>query len=322
VCGCKEAVLVVDGRYDRAARRAVSDGSVAEVGVSLADGPFAEALGPNVSRMGTRIGYEAETVTVATLAAWEAATPGFEWVRTDRVVEELRVVKDAVEQAILRRAGRLLSDVASSLATFVRAGRSEIEIARLIDQSIEGVGFSGPAFPTIVASGPHSADPHARPSERRLAAGDLVVLDFGGVLGGYCVDLTRMAAVGPPGAEAVRLFDAVREAQMAALQTVRAGVTSSAVDEAARHALERRGLAEAFVHATGHGLGLDVHEAPRIGRSRASEPPVVLAEGMVCTIEPGAYVEGTGGVRLEDDVLVTVGGCEILTTAPADLMVV
>ena len=148
-----------------------------------------------------------------------------------------------------------------------------------------------------------------------------MVLDFGGRLDGYCGDLTRMAGIGQVGAEARALFDAVRDAQAAALAAVRAGVLSSGVDAAARQVLETRGLGEAFLHATGHGLGLEVHEAPRLAREdpdRATR----LEAGMVCTIEPGAYVDGLGGVRLEDDVLVTTEGCEVLTDAPRDLLVV
>src|SRR4029079_6982618 len=152
-----------------------------------------------------------------------------------------------------------------------------------------------------------------------LAPGDLVVLDFGGVLGGYCVDLTRMAAIGQVAREATVLYAAVHAAQAAALAAVRAGVAASEVDRAARQELESRGLGAAFLHSTGHGLGLEVHEAPRIGKADGSGGDN-LEVGMVCTIEPGAYLEGLGGVRLEDDVLVTAGGCEVLTEAPRELI--
>src|SRR5207248_3217729 len=148
------------------------------------------------------------------------------------------------------------------LGTWVVADRPELEIARAIDRAIERAGFERPAFETIVASGPHSAYPHARPTDRRLRAGDLVVLDFGGVLDGYCVDLTRMAAIGQIASAADSLYTAVRDAQAAALGAVRAGVRGSAVDQAARQTLEARGLGAAFLHGTGHGLGLEVHEAP------------------------------------------------------------
>jgi Xaa-Pro aminopeptidase len=153
-----------------------------------------------------------------------------------------------------------------------------------------------------------------------LAPGDLVVLDFGGVLDGYCSDLTRTVAVGTPDAEARRVYSAVLDAQQAAIAAVRPGVETSNVDAAARAVLEERGLSHAFGHGTGHGLGLDVHEQPRITRPRSDVPPVLLEPGMVFTIEPGAYLAGWGGVRIEDDVLVTESGCELLTTSRRDLL--
>jgi Xaa-Pro aminopeptidase len=203
----------------------------------------------------------------------------------------------------------------------VRAGRTEIEVAREVDAALECAGFSAPAFPTIVASGPNSAHPHARPGARRLAAGDLVLLDFGGILDGYCVDLTRMVVLGQAGTRQAALYDAVHAAQSAAIASVRAGVPAAAVDEAARSVLDARGFGDAFLHGTGHGLGLEVHELPRISRADSGATDVLEA-GMVCTIEPGAYVNGLGGVRLEDDVLVTADGCEVLTDAPRDLLAV
>jgi Xaa-Pro aminopeptidase len=203
----------------------------------------------------------------------------------------------------------------------VAPGRTEREIARDIDRAIEHAGFERPAFETIVASGPNSAYPHARPTDRSLAPGDLVVLDFGGVLDGYCVDLTRMAAVGSISIAARRLYEAVRDAQARAIASIRAGVSGADVDAAARDALEAEGLGSAFVHGTGHGLGLEVHEGPRLSRA-ASGASARLDAGMVCTVEPGAYVEGVGGVRLEDDVVVTLGGSELLTDAPRDLVLI
>ena len=153
-----------------------------------------------------------------------------------------------------------------------------------------------------------------------LEDGDLVVLDFGGVLGGYCSDLTRTVAIGSLAADRRRLYDAVRDAQAAALAAIRPGVAASDVDEAARNVLTGQGLGDAFGHGTGHGLGLEVHEEPRISRRREGVAPAVLEPGMVFTVEPGAYVPGTGGVRIEDDVLVTGTGCEILTSVPRELL--
>jgi Xaa-Pro aminopeptidase len=242
-------------------------------------------------------------------------------VPTERLVEALRLIKDAGEIDALRRGGRLIASVAEQLPEIVRRGLSEREIAGAIDASLLHAGFSTIAFTTIVASGPNSALPHARPTERRLESGDLVVLDFGGVLDGYCVDLTRMAAVGPATSTAAHAVAAVERAQLAAIQAVRPGIETWVIDAAARGVLDGEGLGDAFVHATGHGLGLEVHEAPRIGR-RDEDLAEVVQAGMVFTIEPGAYLDGVLGVRLEDDVLVTPEGCVVLTEAPRELLVV
>jgi Xaa-Pro aminopeptidase len=145
------------------------------------------------------------------------------------------------------------------------------------------------------------------------------VLDFGGVMDGYCCDLTRTVVVGPPAPDASRLYEAVREAQAAAIAAVRPGIAASEVDAAARRVLESRGLGAAFGHGTGHGLGIEVHEEPRVGKARTDLPPTLLEPGMVFTIEPGAYLPGFGGVRIEDDVVVTDRGCEVLTSVPRDL---
>jgi Xaa-Pro aminopeptidase len=247
--------------------------------------------------------------------------PNVEWTPVEGLPEQQRMVKDAVEIGILRRAARRLSDVARQLPSFLGQGRTERQVARDIEAALDRAGFSAPAFPTIVAAGPNSALPHARPTDRALAVGDLVVLDFGGVLDGYCVDLTRMAAIGRLRAEAESLVATVRAAQDAAIGVVREGQTGASVDAAARQVLESRGLGQAFSHSTGHGLGLDVHEAPRLARAESGAVETLRA-GMVCTIEPGAYVDGLGGARLEDDVLVTPDGCEVLTDAPRDLLVV
>ena len=318
-----EARLIVDGRYQCAVGGAMASMAVAAMSIEPVAGSYAQALGAVVERSGwRRVGFEAAHVTVATLSAWQQQAAHAEWVRTDVLVERLRRIKDAYEQAVFRRAGRMLSEVASDLGRLVAVGRTELEVARAVDRALETTGFSAPAFPTIVASGPLSAHPHARPTDRRLSQGDLVLLDFGGVLDGYCVDLTRMAAVGAIVPELTRVFDAVREAQAAALSAVRPGVPAASIDDAARRVFAARGLEAAVLHSTGHGLGLEVHEAPRLSAVRTAGEDDVLAEGMVCTIEPGAYLEGLGGARLEDDVLVTASGYEALTTSPRDLLVV
>src|SRR6185503_10835604 len=307
--------LLVDGRYAEAARQARSDGRLADIDVVTTpgsiDGSLAQLLGSSEVPAGV-VGFEAGHVTVAMLRGWERMAANRRFEATTNWIEQLRSIKDADEVRRIRRSCDLLSGVARELVRWVRPGRGEREIAEDIDGAMRRAGLTRPAFETIVASGPNSALPHARPTDRRLQEGDLVVLDFGGVLDGYCGDLTRMAGVGKVGAEARALFEAVRAAQVAALAAVRAQTLASEVDTAARQVLETHGFGEAFLHATGHGLGLDVHEAPRIGRrtDRIEDRPGNdeeehdrhrLRAGMVCTIEPGAYVAGIGGVRLEDD---------------------
>jgi Xaa-Pro aminopeptidase len=319
----RETRLLVDGRYEAAARGAQRAGRLADVAISRVEGPYPRALAAAFAELDiARAGFESSQVTVAQLTRWKRAAPGVEWLPFEDAVERLRLIKDRTEIALFRRAGRLLAAVAGELRAILRPGMTELEVARGIDLAIDRAGFSGPSFPTIVASGPNSAHPHARPTTRRLSHGDPVLLDFGGVLDGYCVDLTRMAVIGHPSPDVTRLFAAVTEAHAKAVAAVRPGVPASAVDEAARGALEARGLGDTFLHATGHGLGLDVHEGPRIGRETADEPSEPLVPGMVFTIEPGAYLDGRAGVRLEDDLLVVEHGAEMLTEAPRDLLIV
>jgi Xaa-Pro aminopeptidase len=315
--GCR---LVVDFRYVTAASDLVSglDGLVT---LATFERSYDEAI-VEVVRLesSARIGIEAAYLPVARFNAISAAlaaratgphAPAL--VPTERVVERSRMVKDALEIETLREAGRRLGRIAANAATFVKEGRTEREVAADLEDAMRREGFSRPAFETIVASGPHSALPHARPTDRRIGEGEPTVLDFGGVYDGYCVDLTRTVQLGAISPSQGRLYAAVREAQQAAIAAVRPGIPASAVDAAARAVLERYGLGEAFGHGTGHGLGLEVHEEPRIARAVPRVADEVLERGMVFTIEPGAYVPGVGGVRFEDDVLVTVDGCEVLT---------
>jgi Xaa-Pro aminopeptidase len=237
------------------------------------------------------------------------------------VVEQPRVVKDAYELQAIRAAASCLTEIAEQGIAAVREGVTEREVAAVLESAMRRTGFERIAFDTIVASGPHAALPHYRAGDRRLERGDLVVLDFGGVMDGYCCDLTRTVAVGPPAPDATRIYEAVRDAQAAAIAAVRPGIPASDVDAAARAVLDDRGLGQAFGHGTGHGLGLEVHEDPRVGRPRPEVPAVLLRPGMVFTIEPGAYVPGFGGVRIEDDVVVTEHGCEVLTAVRRDLQI-
>ncbi|MFO7692941.1 MAG: Xaa-Pro peptidase family protein [Vicinamibacterales bacterium] len=335
VLGPEDIVLITDGRYATEVETRVAPGCP---GLRLlkVDPTYDATLSALLRGLdGPRVGFESAYLTVKRFDALTAAlrdTPSRRLgalIPAERMVEAARIAKDAAELAAFRRAGALISAVAREVLGGVRAGQREWEVAADIDDRIRRGGFERPAFDTIVASGPNGALPHARPGDRRLQAGDLVVLDFGGVYDGYCVDITRTVSVGTPGTEARRVYDAVAAAQMAAAGAVKPSAPVTDVDEAARAVLESRGLGAAFSHATGHGLGLEIHEEPRVGPRRADIPGVPpagrddrLEPGVVFTIEPGAYLPGFGGVRIEDDVVVTETGVEWLTDVPRELLVV
>jgi len=277
------------------------------------------------NQLAAMVGAGIQPASVSAAARPDNARDSVSLVATDNVIERLRVIKDAHEIAMLRRGAELLAPVAIDILGDVKPGLREQELAAKIDWRIKSGGFERCSFETIVASGPNSALPHAHAGDRVLAEGDLVVLDFGGVYGGYCVDLTRTVAVGQPDAEMSRVYNAVLEAHGAAIAAVKPGVRAGDIDAAARTTLARHGLAEVFGHSTGHGLGVEIHETPRIGprREAAGDAPAAPDEaiepGMVFTIEPGAYLPGWGGVRIEDDVLVTSDGVEVLTNVPTSL---
>ena len=316
--------LVTDGRYVTQIEARVRDWPAIRK-IVLAPGEsydqaIVEALEP---LRGLRVGFEASHLTVSrhrfiagTLAERGWKNPMSD---TDGLVEGLRVRKDQWEVARLRDGAQRLSSVAKCILSSVLAGRMEGEVAADIEGQLRRAGFERVAFDTIVAAGPNAALPHARASSRRIEPGELVVLDFGGVLDGYCTDLTRTVVCGTAGAREQRLIDQVVEAQAAAFAAVASGRAPEHVDQAARDALTGHGLAEAFTHGTGHGIGLEVHEAPRLTRWRSEHAEPLLAAGMVMTLEPGAYFPGWGGARIEDDVLVTEGGAEWLTDVPRTL---
>ncbi|HOG29822.1 MAG TPA: Xaa-Pro peptidase family protein [Vicinamibacterales bacterium] len=332
-----EIILITDGRYVTEVEETVRPGcpGLRLVKVDPAyDATLAACLG---AAGAIRVGFESAHLSVkrhdALAAALRNASAGggsaAALVPAERLVEACRMRKDAAELAALRRGGALIDAIAAAVLGDVRAGQPEWEVAAGIDDRIRRGGFERTSFETIVASGPNAALPHARPGRRVLQPGDLVVLDFGGVCEGYCTDITRTVSVGEPSAEARGLYEAVAAAHRAAAAAVRPGAPITDVDEAARAVLEARGFGTAFSHATGHGLGLEVHEEPRVGPRRPDIPGVPpagrddrLEPGIVFTIEPGAYVPGLGGVRIEDDVLVTPDGLEWLTGAPRGLRVV
>jgi Xaa-Pro aminopeptidase len=320
------AHLLVDFRYEEAVRtRQTTAAACPGLTIWPVPASYDEALVTCLLETGARRpSIEAQHLTVARFDWLTRTTTSRGAVRfgtTTGLVEKVRMIKDAGEVVALREAARRLTPVAEAAFSSVTAGRLEREVAAVIEGEMRNQGFERIAFDTIVGSGPNSALPHYRAGDRRLEPGDLVVLDFGGVLDGYCSDLTRTVCVGAlRHDEARHLYDAVVEAQQLAVSAVRPGVTTTDIDSAARTALTARGLGDAFGHGTGHGLGLEVHEEPRLTKPRADIPAVVLEPGMVFTVEPGAYLAGRYGVRIEDDVLVTETGYELLTAVPKDFL--
>jgi len=233
-------------------------------------------------------------------------------------LEAHSMLKSKAEIELIRRSVRTNSKAFEMVARRVRPGISERDLAAEIDFRMRRLGAEKPSFETIVAAGERSALPHAHPTAAVLKSGQLVLVDMGAFQDGYASDMTRMLFLGAPGARVQRLYRAVLEAQLAAIDAVRPGVTTSYVDRQARNVLKAYKLDRAFVHSTGHGLGLEIHELPRIGRKDKTP----LAAGMAITIEPGVYLEGVGGIRIEDTVIVTPTGCEVLTPTGKDLRLV
>jgi Xaa-Pro aminopeptidase len=287
--------------------------------VKIARGPLTDAANQAIARLGPRrIGYEPTRMTCAQLDALKSRLPMRAALHpVEGWIEELRMVKDSVETGCIRRSVLVCSKAFEQAAARVRSSMKERDLAAELEYRMRRLGAEKPSFDTIVACGARSALPHAQPTSATFQKGGLVVVDMGAMVDGYASDMTRMLHLGVPGAKVKRTYAAVLEAQLAAIDAVRAGVPAGRVDAAARRVLARHGLADAFVHSTGHGLGLEIHEPPRIGRRQRTR----LEAGMAITIEPGVYLEGWGGIRIEDTVVVTGTGCEVLTPTPKELLV-
>jgi Xaa-Pro dipeptidase len=304
------ARLVVPSLEEEAARAAVIPGTRLHVWRDE-EGPEA-ALAAALEGLEGPIGIEKAHLSVARSELVAAALPRAEQVDCGPLLGGLRLAKDDGELALLRRAGEIVSRAVDRLAAEVQPGRSELDLAARAGELIREEGASGLAFPPVVLGGASAALPHGGPTPAALREGDLVIVDVGAEVDGYCSDITRTYVCGREPDERQReLVGVVREAQAAAIDATRAGVTGAEVDRAARSVIEEAGLGERFVHRTGHGLGLEPHEPPSLDDA-AGEP---LPAGAVVTVEPGVYLPGYGGVRIEDDVVVRSGGAELLTTA-------
>jgi Xaa-Pro aminopeptidase len=309
----KGVTLITDGRFVVQAKEETTGVRVRKQKGSV----FELAVQELRDAKAQRVGFDAVHMTVAQLQGARKASKGrLEWVAAPGMVETLRARKDGGELAQMRRAALLAGEIVEFAIGLLKPGVCEREVAAEIEYQMRKRGASGPAFETIVAFGNRAALPHARPTAKRLRKNELVVLDLGVILGHYCSDITRTVFVGRAPKRIQTWYMAVLEAQGAAISTVREGVSCGEVDAAARRVLESHGLGRLFVHSTGHGLGLEVHEDPRVAKGQAQR----LAPGNVITIEPGVYAEGIGGIRIEDDVAVHAGRTEVLTRAPRHLI--
>jgi Xaa-Pro aminopeptidase len=314
-----ELVFVTDGRYrDQSAMELALAGVEARIRIGLTAGAQKEMLQEEAADI-ARLGLEAAAVTWAQQRKFDS-----EWfeeaqlVPTDGLVEELRKVKDAGEVERMAEAARIADEALARVRHRLAEGPTEEQFALELDFEMRRGGASAPSFETIVASGPNGAKPHHRPSNRRIGAGELVVVDFGAIVDGYCSDMTRTLCVGEPAsATAQRMVDVVAASQRAGVDAVRAGAEGKGVDEVCRQVIAEAGWADAFLHSTGHGVGLEIHEEPRVSSASTD----TLVAGHVVTVEPGVYLPEHGGVRIEDTMVVTDEGCRVLTNAPKELVV-
>jgi Xaa-Pro aminopeptidase len=308
----QRATLFTDGRFTVQAGEEAPGAKLV-----LQRGSLPATVGKHLARTKGIVGYSPSQLSLLTWHALrQAAGATLRWRAAEGIVEALRVVKSPQEIAEIRQAGKVVCEVAREVIGLVRPGVRELDLAAEIGYRLRRKGATGESFAAIVAAGPRSALPHARPTARRIGKNELVVLDLGAILRRYCSDLTRTVYVGSVPARVRRWYRAVKEAQGAALDALKPGVLAGDVDRAARRVLERYKLGRYFVHSTGHGIGLEIHEAPRLGRGQGTP----LEAGTVVTIEPGVYIEGVGGIRIEDDAWVTPNGSELLTTLGRDLL--
>ncbi len=263
------------------------------------------------------LGVEAEYLTLAACRRMKANLPSHLRLKfAPPLIERARMVKDTEEIQRIRKAVAMGARLFDQTLPTMRPGVKEIEVAAVMEHSAYNAGAEGMSFPTIIASGARSALPHGRASQSALPVSGFVVCDFGVILAGYCSDQTRTVALGRTSSEARHAYEAVKEAQQAAIDAVRPGTSVSEPDEVGRKLLKKQGLARYFTHSTGHGVGLEIHEDPRLAAGQNE----IFRPGMVVTIEPGVYLPGKFGVRIEDMVLVTENGCEVLTPTSKELL--
>jgi Xaa-Pro aminopeptidase len=307
-----ESVFFTDGRYTEQSRHEVTDLER----VTYSEG-FGRSLADQCARLGiNRLGFEAHDVTVAMLRKLSEKLPDVELVPVEDQVEHLRWVKDDEELSALQRAQEATDAAFEAVLEYLAVGMTEQQVALELDHMMRRAGADGLSFDSIVAFGENAAEPHHEPTHRVLEESDVIKIDFGALFAGYHADMTRTVAFGAPPAELKKIHDIVRESQQAGIDAVKAGVTGGSIDAVSRNVIQDAGYGEHFTHSLGHGVGLEIHEGPSLVKDGDEMLPV----GAVVTVEPGIYIPGLGGVRIEDSVEVTQDGCRVLGTSTRELI--
>jgi Xaa-Pro aminopeptidase len=305
------ALLFTDPRYGAQAPQE------SDCEVKVAKGPLLKEVAKWIKRLKLRsLIFEQNRISFEDYGQLKEHTENLRLKPAVGLVETLRMVKSEEEIAKIRQSVILNSAALEQSLRRFKPNMSEMDLAAEIEYRMRRLGAEAPAFETIVASGQRSALPHARPTRARIQADELLLIDMGAMVAGYASDMTRTYAVGKLDAKRERMYRAVLESQLAVLAAIKPGMTCASVDRVARDVLSGFGWEKLFVHSTGHGLGLEIHERPRVGRKEKTK----LVTGMVITVEPGIYEEGCGGVRIEDTIVVTTNGCEVLTPTNKDLL--
>ncbi len=311
VATCDSACLLTDSRYVEQASHETYGCTVEQIDLGYVPGvaDLFQRLHSGV------IGFEESSMTYAEWRELDEGIGEVELIPVENLIAKLRMIKDADEISAIRRAAQLADETFAHVSDIIRPGMTEREVALEIDIFMRKHGAEEAAFETLVAEGDRSALPHAKPTDRRIREQEFVVLDFGARVDGYHSDITRTLLFGSPDEKRRRVYDIVLEAQRRAIAAIRPGVQGFRVDAIARDYIAEQGYAEYFGHGLGHGLGLEIHD----GRILTKASEIVLRPGMVVTVEPGIYIPGWGGVRIEDDVLITDSGCEVLAHSPRAL---
>ncbi|PEK71209.1 Xaa-Pro dipeptidase [Bacillus pseudomycoides] len=306
------ALFITDFRYvEQAGKQAVGYEIVQHTG------PILDEVAKQVKELGIqKLGFEQDTLTYSSYTAHKEAVEA-EFVPTSGLVEKLRLIKTDSEIKILKEAAQIADAAFEHILSFIRPGVSEIEVSNELEFFMRKQGATSSSFDIIVASGLRSALPHGVASEKVIEKGDFVTLDFGAYYKGYCSDITRTIAVREPSDKLKEIYNVVLEAQLRGVNGIKAGLTGREADALTRDYITEKGYGEYFGHSTGHGVGLEIHEAPGL----AFRSETVLEPGMAVTVEPGIYIPGVGGVRIEDDIIVTSEGNEVITKSPKELII-